>query len=349
MKTKIYIFLALCFVINYSFGQDYHFSQFEANPFYINPALTGERLTEFKGTQFNVDYRDQSSQFTKFRGAFRSVAVGADEILDAKFSTGQFLYNDRSASGSFNTFGFIASGAHKIINATSNVKTNHALTVGLQLGFMNKSINPDKFTYDQQYTSNADNGFDKTLPSGEVFTRQSYFNFSANFGVYYRGTSKDRKLTAFSGFAIYNIAKPNQTFFDDGFYSPLPLRFVLHGGAIYKATNQLDISPQILYMNQAKAEELLANVLMFYKIEGTAFETIYGFGTRIKNAVIFNVGLRTKGMTYRISYDVVTNPYLKAYRRNGLEFSAVIVLKKKNAAPGGEVQGSPSPGAQSSR
>jgi len=336
MKKTLAILFILCASLNVCLAQDYHFSQFEANPFYVNPALTGERLTEEKGVQFNADYRDQNSQFTNFRGAYRSIAVGADEPLDSKFSIGQFLYNDQSARGAFNTFGFLMSGAHKIIDENTINKNNHNLSVGLQLGFMNKSLNTEKFTFDEQYSANANDGFDRSIPTGEAFVRRSYFNFNANFGIYYRFTDKKKKITGFGGFAIYNISKPNETFSGDGFYSALPLRFNLHGGTILKVTDQLDMSAQFLYMNQAKANELALSVLMFYKIENTAVETIYGLGVRNKNAVIFNLGLRTKGITFRISYDVVTNSYLKAYRRNGLEFSTIVTLKSKKQK-GGEV------------
>jgi hypothetical protein len=69
-------------------------------------------------------------------------------------------------------------------------------------------------------------------------------------------------------------------------------------------------------------------VLMFYHLEGTPYETIYGLSTRNKDAIIFQVGLRYKGTAFRISYDVITN-YLKAYGNKGLEFSLVSTLKKR--------------------
>lgn len=316
-------------MLNTCLAQDFHFSQFDANPFYVNPALTGERLNaDYKGIQVNADYRDQMSRYSKFPSSYKSIAAGIDEPVSSKLALGQFFYNDRSATGTFNTTGFVFSVAHKIIDQNADNQGNHNLSVGLQMGLVNKSINPEKFTYDEQYSSTSDDGFDRSIPSGELFVRQSYYNFNVNFGIYYRATSKNKKYSAFGGFSIYNIGQPNESFLDGGNYSALPLRFNLHGGAVCKLTKQLSMLPQFLYMNQAKATELYANVLMFYKIENSNYETIYGLGVRNKDAIVFQLGIRTKGITVRLSYDVITN-YTKAYRNKGLEASLAYTFKKR--------------------
>jgi type IX secretion system PorP/SprF family membrane protein len=328
MKALFYILPALLFIPGISLGQDYHFSQFDANPFYINPALIGERLSDYKGLQFNAAYRDQMAYYTKFPGSYRSIAAGVDEPLSPKFSLGQFFYHDKSATGSFNTFAFMLGGSQKLIDQTKDKAGNHNLSVGLQLGLLNKSIHMENFTYDAQYSASSADGFDKSLPSGEAFRRQSFMSLNVNFGIYYRVTSNNKKFSGFGGFSIYNITKPNESYLATSEYSPLPLRFNLHGGAVCRLTRQFSLMPQLLYMSQAKAAELHAGVLMFYMLEGTPYETIYGLGVRNKDAIIFHVGLRFKGTAFRISYDVITS-YLKTYGNKGLEFSLVSTLKKR--------------------
>jgi hypothetical protein len=83
-------------------------------------------------------------------------------------------------------------------------------------------------------------------------------------------------------------------------------------------------------MNQADATEFNLGALMFYKIEGTLYEPIFGLSFRNKDAVIFQLGLKYQGITFRASYDVVTNP-TKVYRNKGIEFSLVYTLKKKTS------------------
>jgi hypothetical protein len=64
-------------------------------------------------------------------------------------------------------------------------------------------------------------------------------------------------------------------------------------------------------------------------LNNTLYEPIYGVSIRNKNAIIFQLGLRYKGLVFRASYDVITNNYLREYRNQGLEFSFVCTLGKK--------------------
>lgn len=332
MKPQIHLSIALLFgIFCNTFGQDYHFSQFDANPFYVNPALTGERMNQdYTGIQVNAGYREQTAKYTKSPGSYRSLAAGIDEPINSKFSAGQFLYNNKSVTGSFNTFGLMLSGAYKIIDQTVDKGGNHNLSIGIQLGLFNRSVRPENFTYDAQYSTSSPDGFDMSIPSGESFARESYYKFNINYGVYYRGTSKNKRLIGFGGFAIYNLTKANESF--SGTYSALPLRINFHGGIYYSATKQLSIMPQILYMSQAKASELNATMLLFYKLdEKSMYEPILGFGFRNKEAIIFQLGLRHKGIMCRVSYDVITN-YTKFYRKRGLELSLVYTMSKKPAS-----------------
>ena len=327
MKTYLYTFLITVFLVKLNFSQDFHYAQFDANPGYLNPALTGERMSDYKGLQVNVNYRDQMAKYTRFPGSYRSISSGLDAPISPKFSIGEFISNNNSSNGYFNTLNFLLAGAYKIINVTDENERQQNFSVGLQMGFLNKSIRPQNHTYDSQYSGNSSDGFDRGISSGETFAKESYFKFDLNFGVYYRTTFKDKRLSLFGGFSIYHINKPNESFL--GVYAPTPLRFNLHGGCKYKINEELSVMPQILYMNQAKANELNMGALLFYKIKDTQFEPIIGLNWRNKNAIIFQLGLGYQGTSFRMSYCLVTN-YLKDFKNKGLEFSLINTFSKKN-------------------
>lgn len=327
MKYAWFKLLLLVVSCQFGYAQDYHFSQFDANPFFINPALTGERLTDYKGIQFNANYRDQMAEFSTGPASFRSIALGADECITSRFAAGQYLYNDVSPDGAFKTVGVLLSGGYNLISSDVETNGNQFLSVGLQLGAYNRSIHPENFTYASQYAPNSADGFDRALPTGENYASQSDFNFNMNFGIYYRASTKSKKLSVFSGLAIYNISKANESYL--GLYSPAAIRFNLHGGAYYKASKQLSIAPQFLYMNQAKANEFNLNVLFYSLIEGTNYEPLFGLGLRNKDAVLLQLGLRYKSLTFRMSYDALTN-YTRIYKNRGMEFSLLYTLAKKS-------------------
>lgn len=310
-----------------SFSQDFHYAQFDANPGYLNPALTGERMDEYKGVKLNFNYRDQMARYTNTPGSYRSFASGLDATLNSRFSIGEFINNNNSSDGTFNTLNFLIAGSYKLINDVKENERQQNFSVGLQMGFLNKSIHPQNSTYDTQYTGTSLDGFDRNISSGETFVKESYYQFDLNFGVYYRTTLKNKRLSFFGGAAIYHLNKPNESFI--GQYSSTPIKFNFHCGIKYKINEELSLMPQILYMNQAKANETNIGMLLFYKIKGSSFEPIIGFNWRNKNAIIFQLGIGYKEVSFRTSYCLVTN-YLKDYRNKGLEFSLIYTFKGKN-------------------
>ncbi len=310
-----------------SMAQDFHMSHYDANPLYLNPALTGVRMSGEKDFRFNANYREQGGQY--LGGSYKTVAAGFDTPLDKKFSIGEYVINNKG--GSFNTFNLMASGSYKIVNKNSESGSYHNLSVGLQLGLLQKSFNSLNLVYDSQYSSLAPDGFDPNLPSGENISTESFFSFDANMGVYYSSVSKNNN-SLFGGFSIYHLTQPNESFIGD--MSKTPMRFVLHGGFRLTVSKQLSILPQFLYMDQAKANELNLGIMSFYKMQGTENEPMLGLSYRNKDAIALHLGLKQKNSIVRISYDITTS-YLKQYSngRGGLELSLILFIGKKKNLP----------------
>ncbi len=325
MKTKFFIVLIQLFLLKEAFSQDFHLAQFDANPLNLNPAMTGERLTDYTGVQFNCNYRDQIANFTSAPGSYKTIAEGLDVPINSKFSIGQYFGNNKSVGNVFSVTNFMISGSYKVIDKSVDGSGRHNLSVGLQMGVLNNSFNPQGFTYDSQYSAAAADGFDRNIPSGENLTRTNTTQFSSNFGLYYRVKMLDNKLTIFSGFAMNNITKSKEMI--NGIHAPMLIHYNLNAGAIYKLDERLTLMPQILFMEQNKAKELNIGSLLYYKM-ANAQEPIIGISWRNKNAFIFHLGLRIKGNTFRASYCVV-NSYLATYQNRGLEFSFVHTSAKK--------------------
>ncbi len=331
MKTKNCLIFIVCsaLYINTGFAQDFHFSHYDANPLYLNPALTSEQIMkdDENAMQFNINYRDQSGNYNKGVGKNQSIASGLSLALNKRFSIGEYIINNRSVDGAFNTLNFMLSGAYKIIDSENDKDSRHNLSVGLQVGFMQKSFKPQNLVFDAQYSPSAADGFDESLANGENFENQSLLNFDANMGVYYRTTFSDNKISPFIGFSLYHITRPKESFYGEKNYTPM--RINIHGGAYIKAGEELTFLPQFLYMNQAKANELNIGTLLFYKIKDTNYEPLIGINWRNKNAVVMQFGLKTKSAIFRMSYDFNIY-YLKKYNNRALEFSIIYNVKRKN-------------------
>ena len=181
-------------------SQDFHLSQYNANPLYINPALTGLRANEDWDYRLNANYRQQWDKFTK--KPFVTSAVGFDLPVSSKFSLGEFVANNQGAGGAINTLNVMSSVAYSITGKNSGGDVQN-LSVGFQLGFLQKSLNPANLVFDSQYSASDPDVFDSHLPSGENFSQTIMFNLDANFGVCYKYSGVDCRFAPFIGFSIY--------------------------------------------------------------------------------------------------------------------------------------------------
>ena len=330
MKNKICFAVVILFNLANSFAQDFHFSQFDANPLYLNPALTGERLNKQKGVLLSANYRDQSASYSKSSSSFNSIAVGIDVPLNNRLSIGQFIGNNRSVDGAFNSFNILLSGSYKIISSKDD-NNRHNLSVGLQAGLLNNSMNTQTFIYASQYSPTSSTGFDNNIPSGEIHSQLSYYKFDYNFGAYYRTKSKNDKLVITSGFSVYHIGKKDET---TVVANTIGMRINFHASAIYSVNSKIKITPLFLYMNQYKVDEYNIGALMNYVMQEN-YEPIIGVNLVHKKALVFQAGLMVKNSTFRLSYASPLS-YFRSYDTQALEFSFIHTSNKKFHKPTSE-------------
>ena len=106
MKLRLYI-PAVAGILLFSkpnLAQDFQLSQYDANPLYLNPAMTGLRLNDDWDYRFTLNYRGQKGNAGKSNKTF---ACGFDMPFNNKFSFGQFIINNNSFNGAVNTFNFM--------------------------------------------------------------------------------------------------------------------------------------------------------------------------------------------------------------------------------------------------
>ncbi len=330
MKLKLNIPLAIISILLFSkanWAQDFQLSQYDANPLYVNPAMTGLRLNEDWDYRLSLNYRDQKGNVGKSN---KIVASGFDMPFNNRFSFGEFIINNNSINSSMNAFNFMLSGAYRITHKNDNRYDRHNLSVGLQAGLLQQSYNQNNFTYDSQYSSTSLNGFDASLPNGESFTKTNTFNFDANIGMYYRFVDKHKKYSPFGGFSVYHLTRPNQSY--SSAYAGTPIRFSLQGGCLYTINETFSILPQFLYMNQANVQSLNIGMMGYEKIRCTDYQIMLGVAWRNTDAVILQAGLKYKTYNFRVSYDIATN-YLKQFGNRGVEVSLVCTFRKKVVSP----------------
>ena len=306
-------------------AQDFHLSQFDATPHYFNPALTGI----YFGTDANYRiYSDYRTQWKSLGMKPFSTYYLAYDMPYKLYGFGGYLIHNRNGAGGLNTINFMPSAAYKISN---EINTPHNLSVGAQLGIIYRSFDPNHFTYDSQFSTNDPSGFDQSIPSGETFEKTSSLKLDANMGVFYKYKKTEWKANPWGGFAIYHVTKPSQSL--TGIKKDtagkridrMPMRVVFQAGADWKITEDISVTPMLLYMNQAQAQEFNFGAIGFYHLKETKYDILGGLNYRWKDALIIQAGMKYEQHIFTVSYDINTS-YLDSYtnRRGAFEFSILL-------------------------
>lgn len=317
MKSFLCLFFYLV-LINCSFGQDIHFSQFYASPYNLNPALTGA----FDGNyRFTANYRTQWRSVTVpyvTTGFFADLRNAGVKDLHAGVS----IYHDKAGDSGFSTFKMAVSGAY---SKSLNVESTKHLIAGIQVGFSQRNINFNNLSFDNQFNGER---YDASLGTGETFTRQSYLFLNLNAGLAY-DQKVSEKFSFITGIGVFNLTTPDQTFFNETV--SLDRRFTLYGKGSYLFNENLTILPSVLMMFQGPHSEYLTGGAVKREIENLPgrYRAVYaGTWFRLKDAGYVMLGMDYNNWNVGVSYDLNYSALVPASNyRGGLEVSAIYIIR----------------------
>lgn len=322
MKTGI-TGLSLLFSLIAFAQQDYHFSQFDASPLSLNPATTGMFEGSVRG---HIQHRQQWKSVTKNPFITDNAAF---DFPKKKFGFGINILNSKAGATKFNTLHMALSTSYEVTRDRSDI---HHLTCGVQLGFVNKSINLSNATYDNQYNTANGGSFDQNIGSDEYFQNTSYIIPELSFGLYYHTSHKTRRLNPYIGVAAFHLTEPKEAFLNGN--SKVLRKYVGSGGTKIKINELNTINVSFLVMQQANIQEATIGLMEHYYLSGSDAYLLLGAFYRYKDAVILHAGLMYKEYTLRFSYDInisSLNDYSRS--RGGFEISITYIKEKKKFMP----------------
>lgn len=300
---------------------DPHFSQYYANPLWLNPALTGVINGD---TRISGNFKDQ---WASVNNAYRTAAVAADFRTSEKVSLGLSVLNQSAGGNSFNYFSAYGSLGYGI--AISN-NGNHRLSFGVQAGLINRSFDMSKFQFGNQYVPGS--GFDPGLPSFESFSNTNTTIFDANAGVFYYNGDNLSTVNAFGGISVGHLSRPKDNFSADD-KGKIPLRYAVHGGARIRASEYFDVTPHALYIKQQNATIKAFGAYSEFKFQDDK-GLILGGLYRLNDAAVANVGYHVNSLIIGASYDFNTSSLTRATAgQGGIELSVSYVFRKGFSLP----------------
>lgn len=301
MTRKLLLFLLLILTGLTSQAQDPQFSQFYANPLYLNPALAGGAMAP----RLTANYRNQ---WPALSANFVTSSFGFDTYFP-RFNSGVGVYALLDSQGLGNLKSTEV-GAQYSYQLQLNEET--FLRLGLQGAFATRTLDYFGLTFGDQYGPGGFNGSPTQEPivqNGGV-PQVSYADFSTGAMVY--------SDWYWAGISAHHINRPNQAFTSlETANLPMKMSFqgglrIPFGGYTYLG-NEIDrektISPAILYKKQGKFDQLDAGVYVTYAplVFGAWYRglPIKKYAENINNheSLIFLAGFRQDKFSVGYSYD----------------------------------------------
>lgn len=312
---SIFAALVLCCTVNFSFGQDLHFSQYKTAPQLLNPALTGFQTGNLRA---NLNYRNQWYKAS----SYSTYSFGVDgnfmrDKLDLDmFGVGLTFFHDIEQKNGLSNTSINLSAAY---NVKITERPLQYIGFGVQPSLLKKQINLGDAIYGELF----ENGVNVD-PLG--FGNFGGFKFDINMGLsYYVLINQMHGISL--GFTMSHINQPD---FGEGGSDPLFRKYTAYAlGEIELGLSGLAwLKPTLYFTKQGPSVEFLPGVAARIQFFNAAKEVFLGFGvgTRMvghQNAklklteILPSLQFTYEMVTFAFSYDVAVGDLKAATSRNG--------------------------------
>jgi type IX secretion system PorP/SprF family membrane protein len=284
-KSAIYLLLFLCGYSQFAIAQDPHFTQFMKSGSALNPAAAGHNVEHIRATLL---YRNQWASVTS---PFTTQALFFDKAV-GRVGLGFNIVNNSAGDAGIRQLHFNGN-----LGYTFNVRKNR-IAAGIQLGLLNKSFDPSKMTFDDQYVQ--DQGFNASNPTQETFSYTNLTRPDLGAGLHWSREPGD-KLQPYAGISIQHINQPKESFILENNF--IPVKYTLNSGVAIRVNDQITVSPMVLYSQQFTAKELVVGSVVKLPMQDRN-NVEGGIFYRHKDAVALYAGYQWNSLAAGISYDV---------------------------------------------
>jgi type IX secretion system PorP/SprF family membrane protein len=267
------------------YAQDPTFTQFYANPLYLNPAFAGSN----KCPRISMNYRNE---WPNLSGNYVTYSASYDKyVKNIKGGIGLLATYDQQGRGTIST-----SMLGLIYSYHLKVNRKFTLLFGARAAYYQKTLDVTKLTFGDMIDPRK--GF--IYNTGDILQNANRQFFNASIGAL--GFSKN----FYAGIAIHHINQPNESMITNG-SSPQKMRITSHAGAIItlvkgvRGTKSTTLMPNIIFQYQQGFMEM--NIGTYVKHGNLTFGTWF----RNKDAFILSLGIQTKTFRVGYSYDITVS------------------------------------------
>lgn len=307
LLNRIFFTGIFSILIQFSFSQDLHFSQYFNAPLLTNPANTG--FAPDADYRLGINYRNQWAGI--LNNPYKTMSAWGDaQLFNNRFENGWLgvgavILKDVAGSGNLSSNKIYGSVAyHQLLGYKS------LLSGGFGIGAVNKRVDVNKLTFDDQWNGKF---FDVTIPNNEPFSSTSVWYFDLEAGLNYAFFPSDNVYLN-AGFSVNHINSPKESFFSNNLAdTKVPMRYNAFLNGSFKVNDQWIVNPNVYFSMQSKATELVGGMNAHYNLSGDgSMQLIGGLYYRAKDAFIPMIGCGVNSIAITVSYDA-TNSSLGSY------------------------------------
>lgn len=287
-KVTIFLIIALSLASSVVSAQDVEYTQFYANPNYLNPALAGNKIVP----RITINYRNQWPSIKK---GYVSYSVCGDMFVE-KINGGLALQVTADQMETMEAYNISLAYSYQV-RLTNKLTSNLAI----QAGYFQYGLNWYKLIFQDAIEYQRPT---EEVPPDNLTTRNPDFTAGITFGYNER---------LYGGLVLSHLNRPDMAFYSSNI-DRLPMKYTIHAGALISLKQgvegggerkQFSISPNLVYFQQGEFHQLNAG------ISANLYPLFFGLWHRNNfgnpDALIALLGIEFKDFKFGLSYDLTVS------------------------------------------
>ncbi len=285
--TEKVLFICLTMVVAVANAQDPHFSQYFNLPVNYNPAWAGQGVENIRLTGI---YRNQ---WPSLGNSINTQGVQFDKQV-SRVGLGFLILKNSAGPASLKRLQLGGTVSYRIKFGV------HQIATGINVGFIQKSFDPSKMTFDDQYQE--DLGYTGDVPTNEVFsfTHVTRPDLGGGF-LWTMGEGGNSKWKPFAGASLMHINKAKEVFIEEE--NTTPIKTVFQAGTKVIMNEKVELKPSIMMQHQQFSDELIAGCMATLNFEHRNKVEAGVYIRKNESAIIYG-GYQWNSLMVGASYDM---------------------------------------------
>lgn len=330
MKKLILLFVATIATKAIAIGQDLHFSQYQAAPMHISPALTGLAVD---GGIVSAHYRGQWLSLLGAENAFQTVSATYEHRKNIKadfFGWGIGLWNDK-AGAITHTQGKIAMSYSRQMFGKEGRR--HLLVGGFEGSLLQRNIDLSSRRWTNQYDGNG--GFDPNILAPTV-SQPNFTRGDIGIGLSWYSLLKNGSYIT-GGVGATHLNRPDVSHEESTIFANLYVKYTAHFDAEFRIRRGILFAPSLLAQREGPSQQLMPSLALKIQLNGYTNDPAIRLGIAsrysnkldrgfINDAMIASLRIDFRNISTGVSYDFTLSP-LRTVNASSNAFEVMLAVK----------------------